>query len=900
MSHRRVWISRLFIVVAAAVLAGSGATGGGREARGQGLPDATCAFSDRYPVEIPVVGQTQVRELAQAGIDIDDVRLLNGPAMPGTVFAYVNDTERATLESRRFTVVPVRNLAKEMWREVAAHWEATGADDPSRIEPNREGRWDNWYTHAQLGAELQALAQAHPDLVQVMSIGNSVQGRAIWFVKISDNVTVEENEPEMKFSSTIHGDEVTGMELCRRMIHHLVDNYGTDPSITALVNGAELWFCPLHNPDGMTNGTRYNAQGFDLNRNFPDPIDDPNDNPAGRPIEVQHMMNFQYPRNFILGANYHGGELVMNLPWDCQYALPPDNTLFWHLGEGYSYRNPPMWNSTDFYHGVTNGADWYLIYGGLQDWAYHWRNELHITIEVSHTKWPAYSQMETFWNENRDAMLWYMNQVIATGIKGVVTDGTTGLPLAATVMVTQIGKAIVSDLEVGDYHRMLRPGTYSVEVSKAGYVTQSLTGVVVVDGTMTVRNVQLFPAATYTLSGVVVDEAGLTPLAATVEARRHDNGELIASVETDPSTGAFTMDLAAAVYDVKALATGYIPETQQVTLTGSAELDFELESAAGYILVVNDGASTRLATDLAAIGLGVMTETAAASTPSAWPGYRMVVWTSGDNEAPVGNAAWRSALESFVAGGGRLLIEGGELGYDAASSPGYPSFKTNVLHISSWNRDNAGALGLYTGGHALATTPNVLPSSYAITYSAYGDQDAVVAATDAVTVYRTTQPSSPVCAGALAYDDEPATPERGQIVFYPFDYSALNDQAAARLLLQNSVTWLAGAGESGVPDDGTVAVARLALSAPQPNPAPGEARWWLDLPRVSSVRATVFDVAGREVRSLVERSTILAAGRHAMAWDGRNRLGEPVGSGLYWVRVDAGAETVTRRVTIVR
>ena len=50
-----------------------------------------------------------------------------------------------------------------------------------------------------------------------------------------------------------------------------------------------------------------------------------------------------------------------------------------------------MWNSPDFYHGITLGAEWYIIHGGMQDWCYNWRNEIDITIEVSETKWPSYS-----------------------------------------------------------------------------------------------------------------------------------------------------------------------------------------------------------------------------------------------------------------------------------------------------------------------------------------------------------------------------------------------------------------------------------------------------------------------------------------------------------------------------
>jgi carboxypeptidase D len=866
-------------------------------------PEAAGAFSDRYPVEIPVGNIEQVRTLEKFDIDVDGVTLADGPDRPGTVSAYVNETERAALQSFGYTVIPVPNQAKEMWEQVYRQWEAEGALDPATVKRNKSGyRWDRWYSHAELSAELQQFAADNPTLVQLINIGNSVQGRAIWFVKISDNVTIEENEPEFKFSSTIHGDEVTGMELTRRMMHYLVDNYSTDPSVANLVNSAELWFCPLHNPDGMTNGTRENANGYNLNREFPDPVDDPNDSPTGRPIEVQHMMNFQYPRNFVLGANYHGGELVMNLPWDCRAALAPDDALFWQLGTGYSILNPPMYanNTPPFVHGVTNGAAWYIVHGGLQDWAYNWRNELHFTIEVSTTKWPAWSQMETFWNQNRDSMLWYMNRVIATGVKGVVTNTVTGQPLEADVNVTQVNKIIKSDLQVGDYHRLLMPGTYTMTFTKSGYETLTLTGVVVIDGQMTVRNAGLQPSATYALTGAVTAVDTGAPLTATVEARRHDNGQLIGTTPTDPATGHYSLTLASSVYDVKAIASGYMPLTQPVTLTGPAVLDFQLVPAGGVILVVTDGATTRIGSDLAALGYSVVSETAASTTPATWPGYNLLVWSAGANESPVAQAALRTAIESYVAAGGKLLIEGGEIGYDACSSPSYPTFRDNVLHVTQWRVDNAGALARYTPTHPIATTPNELPASFSVTYAAYGDEDAVVPAATATSVYRTTSPGSPVCGGVLAYDDD-ANPATGQIVYFSFNYNALADQASERLLLQNAVEWLIGTDSTDVlPTDSTAA--RLWL-APAPNPLDrtvSSMRLTFDLVQAGPVSLAIYDVAGRTVRVLLAATPRPAGRGQHETWDGRDAGGRAVGAGTYWVRLAVGNETASRRVTVVR
>jgi hypothetical protein len=150
-----------------------------------------------------------------------------------------------------------------------------------------------------------------------------------------------------------------------------------------------------------------------------------------------------------------------------------------------------MWNSGEFYHGWTIGGQWYVIHGGFQDWAYNWRHELHVTLEVGTTKWPAWTQMETYWNNNRDSMLWFMNRTLTTGVQGTVTDVNTGAPLDATVSVTQIGLPIIADTQLGDYHRLLNAGTYTLTFTLSGYPTVTVPNVVVVSGAMTTLDVQM-------------------------------------------------------------------------------------------------------------------------------------------------------------------------------------------------------------------------------------------------------------------------------------------------------------------------------------------------------------------------------------------------------------------------
>ncbi len=454
----------------------------GLEVWSPGDPDPTIPFSDRFPVAVQTTTESDARVIVATGIDVEDVRRYEGGWI---VRANIDEAELASLAGPSREIVRLRNLALESARA--------------------EGRDRAWPTWAEYEASLQQIAQDHPTIVRLLSIGQTVQGRQMWILKITDNPDVNEDEPEFKYTSSLHGDEVTGMEMCRRLAGLLTDGYGVDPTLTDYVNNAEIWIQPMSNPDGFVAVSRYNASGIDLNRDFPDPVNDPVDNPAGRAIETQNLMNFGYAHRFILSANYHGGALVVNYPWDSFVGYTPDDTMIENFSLGYAFRNPPMWNSSEFLHGVTIGWAWYIIDGGMQDWCYNWRNEIDVTIEVSNTKRPSWTLMDQFWTENKDAMIWYLARVFV-GVRGIVTNAVTGLPVDATVDIVQIGKSIRTDASIGDYHRMLEPGTYTVKVDAAGYVSQQIPNVVVVDGPATRLDIALQPLPTYTVSGTVTEE----------------------------------------------------------------------------------------------------------------------------------------------------------------------------------------------------------------------------------------------------------------------------------------------------------------------------------------------------------------------------------------------------------
>jgi hypothetical protein len=266
-------------------------------------------------------------------------------------------------------------------------------------------------TSQQVADKIRAIVAKHPKIMKLVSIGKSVKGKELLFVKISDNVEKEEVEPEFKYISSMHGDEITGRELTTMLIEEIGDKYGKDSEITNLVNNTEIWIMPSMNPDGSDMRQRANAKWSDLNRNFPDIISDSQSDIKGREIETQAVMNFQASRQFSLSANFHGGTIVANYPWDSKYDAHPLDDLVKELSQEYSDRNPEMRSSDEFPGGITNGAAWYIVRGGMQDWSYHWHNDLQLTIELSHQKWPSYSNIPAFYESNRDAMVHFMKQI---------------------------------------------------------------------------------------------------------------------------------------------------------------------------------------------------------------------------------------------------------------------------------------------------------------------------------------------------------------------------------------------------------------------------------------------------------------------------------------------------------
>ncbi len=320
---------------------------------------------------------------------------------------------------------------------------------------------------AEVAATIRDIVARYSNIMSLESIGNSTNGNPLLVVKISDNPNQDEAEPEVKYISSMHGNEIAGRDVLLLFLEYIGQNYQNNTRIRELVDNTEIFIMPSMNPDGSDRRQRGNASYTDLNRDFPDFSTSDNENTtANREPETVAVMNYQASRQFSLSANYHGGAEVVNYPWDTISERHPFDALIRNISLEYATNVAYMRESTSFPNGITNGYDWYTLNGGMQDWSYHWHNDLQVTIEISGDKWPSYSRIPYYFETNRDAMLGYL-AAVHQGAGFILEDAPTA---NGTVEVFErVGSQLESrgqyNFHSGEFYKVLPLGEYEMEIA---------------------------------------------------------------------------------------------------------------------------------------------------------------------------------------------------------------------------------------------------------------------------------------------------------------------------------------------------------------------------------------------------------------------------------------------------
>jgi hypothetical protein len=261
----------------------------------------------------------------------------------------------------------------------------------------------SYHSYDETVTELNQIAVDHPSITKLTSIGKSYEGRDIWAMKVSDNPDIEEDEPEIFYNGNHHAREWLTIDVCLYILNHLTDNYGTDITITGIVDNRQIWVIPCVNPDGRVydsteddpanhrhqplgwrKNRRDNGDGYygvDLNRNYGYMWGGAGANDvtsstlyrgpeAFSENETRAVRDFVRQHDFVFAISYHSyGQLIL-YPWGYTYNESEDDDLFQAVGDDMAALITN--NAASGYPGYTvqQGSDLYMTSGTDDDWLY--------------------------------------------------------------------------------------------------------------------------------------------------------------------------------------------------------------------------------------------------------------------------------------------------------------------------------------------------------------------------------------------------------------------------------------------------------------------------------------------------------------------------------------------------
>ncbi|MBM4060834.1 MAG: hypothetical protein FJ265_07030 [Planctomycetes bacterium] len=375
------------------------------------LPDAA-APPPRHLVLVRTTGPAQLQQLLALDLDLAACQL----PLPAQrrVEVIVDDKELAVLQARGFQVTVLQRDLSAWYAAQAARFPNAGPDAVN--PPLGQGAMGGHWTLAQLVSILDDFAAQYPAICsQKVSIGNSIENRPLWMVKISDNVGIDENEPEVLYDALHHAREPLSMEATIVFMDWLLSNYGVDPEATLIVDERELFFVPCVNPDGYEYNRQTNpgggglwrknrrlngdgSYGVDLNRNYATGWTAPNGGSSTTPSsetyrgtaafsepETAVLEAFSASRQFVNVFSTHTYTDVLLRPWAYQNGDPANVAAYNTLGSYYVQEN-----------GIQHGSCSALLYiasGGAVDHHHVARGSYSWTAELGRSNeggfWPS-------------------------------------------------------------------------------------------------------------------------------------------------------------------------------------------------------------------------------------------------------------------------------------------------------------------------------------------------------------------------------------------------------------------------------------------------------------------------------------------------------------------------------
>lgn len=440
------------------------------------LPSLLYAQQEQYSkVEIKLSTETTIQQVANLGVCVDHGIYHKHKGL-------ITDLSQSEISKLTNSGVEVIILEEDILTTLHGnfalaldHCEPSSTDDLIVPENFEYGSMAGYYTYSEMLEQLDSMRSMYPNLItmrdslpSVNGISTSHEGRPLWMVKVSNNADVDEEEPEMIYTALHHAREPGSLTQTIFYLWYLLENYGEDDQVTAILNNTELYFVPCLNPDGYVynesiqpNGggmwrknRRNNGDGtfgVDLNRNYAyqwgydDQGSSPETSsntyrgpsPASEP-EIQLITNFVDSHDFKFALNYHtyGGLLIY--PWGFSDSFTPDSLE-------YSAFSEHMVSKNGYTFGTGTETVGYTVNGDSDDWYYGdttSRSAIYsMTPEAGNSFWPSQGEIIPFCNENLYPNLWIASYLLnyASAEFDYTSDINTLDPITLDITVKRLG-----------------------------------------------------------------------------------------------------------------------------------------------------------------------------------------------------------------------------------------------------------------------------------------------------------------------------------------------------------------------------------------------------------------------------------------------------------------------------
>jgi carboxypeptidase T len=308
-------------------------------------------------------------------------------------------TDIATVETSRVIIVATEAEARAL---ALAGYNVSKFADSDDFPPQDS----NYHNYAEMVADVQAVAAAHPTTAHIFTIGNSYEGRNLIGIRISDDANDNMSEPGVLFVGQHHAREHLTVEVVLSLVHLFAES--DEARIKKLVRNRQIYIIPSLNPDGseydIATGSyrfwRKNRQptpqpgvfGTDQNRNYSykwgccggssgDPSSDVyrGPSPFSTPEDARLRDFVVAHKNILAAISYHSNARLVLYPYGYTYDdIPPDMKRVDH--RAFVAIAAEMQRTTGYH--AQQSSDLYITDGDFNDWMYGDQHRYPITIEI--------------------------------------------------------------------------------------------------------------------------------------------------------------------------------------------------------------------------------------------------------------------------------------------------------------------------------------------------------------------------------------------------------------------------------------------------------------------------------------------------------------------------------------